>query len=188
MKICIFPGSFNPVHKAHLKMAEFALGNLGFDKVIFIPAYIPPHKNIEKNLAVHRLNMVKLAVSYNPDFEVSDVEYMSEGASYSLITVKKIREKYNISGKLDFLIGTDAFEKLNTWYKVDELKELVHFIVFPRTDKPVNFEYYSQNGYDFEVTSMTFYDISSTSQRKHLTDNTPEKVKEYIIQNGLYNN
>ena len=61
MTICIFPGTFNPIHEAHLKMAEFALTNYGFDKVIFIPSYIPPHKELNRNLAKHRFNMVKLA-------------------------------------------------------------------------------------------------------------------------------
>ena len=115
MTICIFPGTFNPIHEAHIKVAEFAIKQYGFEKVIFIPAYIPPHKNITTELAEHRLNMVRLATSYNPKFEVSDIEYKlsaSGNKSYSLITVKKIIEEYKIDGKLNFLIGTDAFEKI----------------------------------------------------------------------------
>ena len=75
MSICIFPGTFNPIHQAHIKMAEFALEHYGFDKIIFIPSYIPPHKALNKDLAVHRLNMVKIAISSNPKFELSDIEY-----------------------------------------------------------------------------------------------------------------
>ena len=104
MAICIFPGTFNPIHEAHLRMANFALQNYGFEKIIFIPAYIPPHKEISANLAEHRYRMVELATSKNPKFEVSDIEYKRDTNSYSLITVKKIIEQYNIKEKLNFLI------------------------------------------------------------------------------------
>ncbi len=183
MSICIFPGTFNPIHQAHIKMAEFALEHYGFDKIIFIPSYIPPHKALNKDLAVHRLNMVKIAISSNPKFELSDIEYKSEGKSYSLFTVKKIIEKYNIKERLNFIIGTDAFEKIESWYKADELKKLVHFIVFPRGVKLT----YKQ-GFDFELAPMEFIDISSTQLRNNHTGDTIQTVKEYIDKNGLYKN
>lgn len=186
MNICIFPGTFNPIHNAHIKMAEFALAKYKFDKIIFIPSYIPPHKNIKKDSAHHRLNMVKLAISNNPHFEISDIEYKSEGKSYSLITVKKIIEEYNINGRLNFLIGTDAFEKIKTWYKADELKDLVHFIIFPRGMDRIdanNFE-----GYSFEFANMEKIDVSSTKMRQLQSyEATKSEVKEYINQNELYN-
>lgn len=181
MSICIFPGTFNPIHTAHLKVAEFAVEFYGFDKVIFIPAYIPPHKNVDKELAWHRFNMVKLAIEENPKFEISDIEYKSEGKSYSLITVKKIKELYNINGRVNFLIGTDAFENINQWYKSDELKELVHFIVFQRGVKLT-----PKSGFDYELAPMEFIDISSTGLRKKHSSGTVEKVKDYIEQHDLY--
>ena len=182
MSICIFPGTFNPIHQAHIKMAEFAINHYGFDKVIFIPSYIPPHKDLNKELAKHRLNMVKIATSSNPKFEVSDIEYQLEEKSYTLITVKKIIEKYNIQGKVNFIIGTDAFEKIESWYKSNILKNLVHFIVFPRgvkiSPKP---------DFDYEIAPMDFLDVSSTGLRKNHNSVTIDKVKEYIDKNGLYN-
>lgn len=184
MTICIFPGTFNPIHNAHIKMAEFALKKYGFEKVIFIPAYIPPHKEIDKNLAEHRFNMVKLATEYNPSFEVSDIEYKEEGKSYSLITVKKLKELYNIQGRLNFIIGTDAFEKIKSWYKTEELRELVHFIVFPRGVE-INPEEYKE--YSFEIAPMEFVDISSTKLRQNFDSGIKQEVKEYIKQNELYN-
>ena len=132
MNICVFPGTFNPIHNAHIRMAEYALEKYDFDKIIFIPSYIPPHKNINKNLSLHRFNMVKLAIAGNKKFEISDIEYREEGKSYSLITVKKIIEQYGIKDRLNFIIGSDAFEKIESWYKAVELKKLVHFLVFPR--------------------------------------------------------
>ena len=180
MKICIFPGTFNPIHEAHLKVAEFALTHYGFDKVIFIPSYIPPHKELNKNLAKHRFNMVKLATENNPRFEVSDIEFNSEGKSYSLITVKEIIKQYNIKDKLNFIIGTDAFDKIDTWYKADELRKLVHFIVFPRG---INVS--AKALWDYEIAPLEFMDISSTQIRKTHND-TIEEVKDYIEKNDLY--
>ena len=181
MSICIFPGSFNPIHEGHIKMAEYALKKYSFEKIIFIPAYIPPHKEINKNLANHRYRMVELAIANNPKFDISDIEYQSEGKSYSLITVQKIIEQYNIKDRLNFMIGTDAFAKINTWYKPEELKKLVHFIVFPRRgDNILGLE-----DWDYEITEMDFIDISSTEIRSG-KDNNLDKVEEYIKENGLY--
>ena len=189
MSICIFPGTFNPIHNAHLKMAEFALEYYGFEKIIFIPAYIPPHKEISSNLAKHRYKMVEIATSQNPRFEVSDVEYNSNSPSYSLITVKKIIEKYNLQTKLNFIIGTDAFTKLESWYKIDELKDLVHFIVFPRRGDKPDYTYFKNKGYDFETAPMEYIDISSTEIRKENKNReTTRDVEVYIKEHGLYIN
>ncbi len=185
MTICVFPGTFNPIHIAHLKMAQFVLENYGFEKVVFIPSYIPPHKQVESNLAKHRFNMVKLAIENNPKFEISDIEYQSEGKSYTLITVKKIKEIYNIKDRLNFIIGTDAFKNIKTWYKVDELKDLVHFIVFPRGEDIINPENYI--GYDYELVNCEKLDISSTDLRKKQKEETIKEVREYIFENKLYN-
>ena len=181
MSICVFPGSFNPIHEGHIKMAEYTLEKYGFEKIIFIPAYLPPHKEINRNLAKHRYKMVELAIANNPNFDISDIEYQSEGKSYSLITVQKIIEQYNIKGRLNFIIGTDAFAKINSWYKPEDLKKLVHFIVFPRKGDEIS----GLNDWDYEITEMDFIDISSTEIRKGKY-NSLNKVEDYIENNGLY--
>ena len=180
MGICIFPGTFNPIHNGHIKMAEFALEKYNFDKIIFIPSYMPPHKDINLELAKHRYKMVELAIKNNPKFEISDIEYLSNSKSYSLITVQKIIEQYCIKDRLNFIIGTDAFANIDNWYKADELKSLVHFIVFPR--KGDNIE--NKEGWDYELTEMDYVDISSTEIRQGLNHNT--KAEGYIKENGLY--
>ena len=185
MSICVFAGTFNPIHEGHLKMAEFALKHYNFDKIIFIPSYLPPHKEVEKNLANHRYKMVELGISYNPKFEISDIEYKSEGKSYSLITVKKIVEQYGINGRLNFIIGTDAFKKIETWYHADELKNLVHFIVFPRRGDSLKF---GISGWDYEIAPMEYVDISSTEIRAGAKHNKNKLVEDYIEKNGLYKN
>lgn len=180
MSICIFPGTFNPIHNGHIKMAEFALEKYGFEKIIFIPAYIPPHKEINRELAAHRYEMVKLAIKNNSKFEISNVEYESSEKSYSLITVKKIIEQYRINGRLNFIIGTDAFDKIDSWYKADELKNLVHFIVFPRRGDIIK----DKESWDYELTDMNFIDVSSTEIRNGIKKDT--SVEGYIKENGLY--
>lgn len=187
MNICVFAGTFNPIHNAHIKMAEFALEKYGFDKIIFIPSYLPPHKDIDKSLSTHRYNMVKLAISDNKKFEISDIEYKSEGKSYSLITVKKIIEQYKISGRLNFIIGTDAFSKIESWYHADELKRLVHFIVFPRQgDYIEKLHELKDNGWDFELVNSVLMNISSTEIRQKTKNMTDKKIEEYIKDHGLY--
>ena len=185
MAICIFPGTFNPIHIAHIKMAQYVLKKYGFEKVIFIPAYIPPHKQVSSNLAQHRYNMVKLVCDKNPKFEISDVEYKSENTSYTLITVQKIKEKYNIKGRVNFIIGTDAFSKIRSWYKIDELKNLVHFIIFPRGEDVINPNDFDDFSYELVETDKT--DVSSTEIRTSHQGKTAKEVEEYIVKNKLYN-
>ncbi len=180
MSICIFPGTFNPIHDGHLKMAEYALEKYNFEKIIFIPAYLPPHKEIDAELAKHRYKMVELAIQGNPKFEISDIEYLSEGKSYSLITVQKIIEQYCIKDRLNFIIGTDAFAKIESWYKPNELKKLVHFIVFPRRGDIIE----NKDDWDYELTKMEMIDISSTDIRNGINKKT--SVEGYIKEHGLY--
>ena len=185
MTICIFPGTFNPIHIAHIKMAVYALNKYNFEKIVFIPSYIPPHKQIDSNLAEHRYNMVKLAVKMNPRFDISDIEYKSPQKSYTLITVNKIKEKYNIQGRVNMIIGSDAFINVNSWYKADELKNLVHFIVFPREGYEISCDMLMD--FSYEIADSEKLDISSTQIRENHEGQLPKEVKDYIEQNALYN-
>lgn len=184
MQICIFPGTFNPIHQGHLMMAEYALQKYGFEKIIFIPASLPPHKEINPNLAHHRYKMVELAIMSNPKFEISDIEFQSKEKSYSLITVQKIIEQYKLKTRLNFIIGTDAFNKIDTWYEADKLRKLVHFIVFPRKGDIIQ----NKTGWDYELTNMNFVDISSTEIRNKSSIEGLKIVEDYIKTNGLYKN
>ena len=194
MKLCIFSGTFNPIHNAHLKMAEYVLKNYGFDKIIFIPAYKPPHKNYSPDMCRHRFNMVELAIKNNPHFEISDIEYQSEGKSYSYITALELYKKYKVNGKINFIIGTDAFEKIESWYESEKFKKLVDFIVFIRENEVVNLDYLKEKGYNFRFALMPFIDISSTELREKIAQGksiqglVTKDVEEYIIENGLYRN
>ena len=156
MKLCVFQGTFNPIHRVHIEVAEFALKQYGFDKILFIPAFIPPHKSVDNSLAEHRFNMVKIATSDNPKLEVSDIEYKRGGNSYTYLTILELRKEYGIEDRINFLIGTDAFNKIDTWYEADKLKDLLHFIVYPRC-KNFNIKDYDKFkdlGYDFEFSPI----------------------------------
>ena len=192
MKLCIFPGTFNPIHRAHLKMAEYVVEHFGFDKILFIPAYNPPHK--ECKVCEHRLKMVELAIKDNLHFELSDIEYKREGKSYTYLTILELYKNFEIDGKINMIIGTDAFEKIESWYETDKLKELVEFIVFTRENEPVDLEFLREKGYNFKLAEMDFFDISSTELRNKIAVNecvddiVTKKVKDYIEENGLYRN
>lgn len=198
MKLCVFQGTFNPIHNAHLRIVQYAINKYGFDKLLIIPAYKPPHKDYEDNMSIHRLNMAKLAVANlnNPKIEISDIEYQRDGKSYTYLTICELYKKYDVEGRINFIIGTDAFKQIETWYKADKLKNLIKFIVFKRENNfsPLEYNYLKDKGYDFDFEDLPFEDISSTELRKRIKENENtenlinEKVKEYILKNGLYEN
>ena len=194
MKLCVFAGTFNPIHNAHIMMAKYILNNFDFDKFLFIPVYIPPHKDYDRDMCVHRLNMVKLAIEDVPEFEVSYIEFQRNDKSYTYLTVNELYKKYQVEGKINFIIGTDAFKNIETWYESDKLKQLIDFIVFIRGNESVNFDYLSEKGYNYKFARMNFVDISSTMIRNLIENNeeisnlVPAKVEEYIRKNGLYRN
>ncbi len=195
MNLCVFQGTFNPIHNAHLRVAKYVMDKYKFDKLIFIPAFNPPHKNCDKAMAQHRFNMVKTALNQYKNIEVSDIEYRRKGVSYTYLTICELIKMYNLDNqKINFIIGTDAFEKIETWYNIDELKKLVHFIVFVREANfnPDKLEKLRKKGYDFVIESLEFEDISSTELRERIKNNKQindivcKEVEEYIYQNGLY--
>ncbi|MBO6087192.1 nicotinate (nicotinamide) nucleotide adenylyltransferase [bacterium] len=209
MNICLFAGTFNPIHNAHLKMAQFVLDNFGFDKILFIPAYKPPHKDYAPDMSNHRLKMVQIAIKNNPKFEVSDIEFKREGKSYTYLTIQELYKKYynkeiaqqvyndgllTTYDKFNFIIGTDAFKKIETWYETDKLKKLVDFIVFIRENETINLDYLKEKGYNFKFAEMDFFDISSTNLRNRIKNQqpiesfVPKEVEDYIYKNGLYGN
>ncbi len=193
MNICLFCGTFNPIHNAHLRMAEHVLRKFEFEKIIFIPSYLPPHKCADGE-AEHRLKMVQLAIENHKGFEVSDIEFLLNATSYTYLTVVALQKRLGTSEKFNFIIGTDAFEKIESWYEADKLKHLLKFIVSRREDdcNLSRFDYLRAKGYDFDFTNLAFYDISSTELREKIARGesisglVPPKIEDYIIENGLY--
>lgn len=196
MKLCIFSGTFNPIHNGHIYMAEYILKNFDVKKILFIPAFIPPQKENNPELIAHRYKMVELATESYPHFEVSDIEYKLGGKSYSYLTIQELYKKYDIEGKINFVIGTDAFRNLDSWYESEKLRQIVDFIVFARENEfsKENYNFMKEKGYNFKFTEMQFNDISSTEIRNRIKNRlsisglVPESIERYITENDLYKN
>ena len=194
MKLCVFQGTFNPIHKAHLAMANFVRDNMEFDMILFVPAYKPPHKEFDDDLANHRFEMVKLAIDGEPAFNISNIEYQNSRFSYTYLTLLELTKRYRIEGKINFIIGSDAFFNLEGWYEAEKLKALAEFLVFPR-DKEIDkkrFLNMQKRGYKFKLLNMEFIDISYSTLRERIKQSKPvdkliqPKVLEYIRENELY--
>jgi len=196
MNITIFSGTFNPVHTAHLIIAETVRVELNLDKIIFIPAYKPPHRNISLETPENRFNMVKLAIQSNKYFEVSDIEYVLGGKSYSYLTVKKLYEIYpDLTEKINFIIGTDAFKLIDSWYEAEKLAELVNFIIIKRietTDVKEMVDSVKLKNFNYKIVEVPLIEISSTYIRNNIRENksikylVPDCVEKYISDNNLY--
>mgnify|MGYP005770827831 CR=1 FL=1 len=197
MSICLYQGSFNPIHNAHLAVAKYVYNNFNFDKITFIPAFIPPHKDLNNFgtiNAFHRLNMVELAIKDIPYFEVSAIEYTRNKPSYTYDTIIQIYEIVKPKEKINFIIGTDAFENIETWHRSEDLKKLIDFILFIREEnfnetKILNLK---AKGYNYKLMKMPFIDISSSLIREKIKHNenicdiVPLSVANYIKENAVY--
>ena len=191
---CYFFGTFNPIHLGHIEIARQIKEKLGFDRVIFVPSFMPPHKIDGLLPFKNRLEMAQLALGKE---NVSDIEFKLRVPSYTYRTIEKIYEQ-NGNQKVNFIIGYDQFFKLESWKEPEILKEKIHFIVIPRrfqngqTLGPMAFQYFKNKGFDFEIADIDFLDISSSMIRKLATQNeeitglVTKEVKEYIENNRLY--
>ena len=192
---CYFFGTFNPIHLGHIEIARRVRELAGFDKVIFVPSFMPPVKIDGLIPYSHRLEMVKLAVGEEC---TSDIEHKLQVPSYTYRTIQKLYE--NNGQKINFIIGYDQFFKLESWREPDILKELINFVVIPRKFQNGQvmseraFQYFRNKGFSFDILNIDFLDVSSSMIRKLLENNqditglTTLEVKNYIERNRLYKN
>ena len=137
MKIGIIGGTFNPIHIAHLRIAEEVRERLALDRIIFIPAATPPHKELDGEISFpDRKAMVELAISDNQSFTCSDIEAQRGGRSYSVDTLRELRELYP-DDDLFFIIGSDSFLEISSWYSSADLFKLANIVVVERPDAVV---------------------------------------------------
>lgn len=117
MKTCLFGGTFDPPHFGHLIVAQTIFEAEHFDKIVFIPAHIPPHKKGKKISSLElRLEMLKIAIKDNPNFEISDIEIKRGGISYSLETIRDYKDQTELSrDELFYLIGSDSLKLFYAW-------------------------------------------------------------------------
>jgi nicotinate (nicotinamide) nucleotide adenylyltransferase len=196
----ILGGTFDPIHFGHLVLAEKAREACGLAKVIFVPASIPPHKIGEVSTSAEdRLNMVKLAVHDNPQFQVSNVEILRSGPSYSIDTIRELKNQGH--GAEAFLImGFDSLLELNTWKNYRQILNETRIITAFRPGYPVLKnerdwpEFLQAQRERITVLEAPLIDISATWIRVELMYNrsirylVPDTVCEYIQQKCLYHN
>ncbi len=198
MKIGILGGSFNPIHFGHLILAENVGKEAGLDKVILMPANTSPFKVGTKSASNEdRFNMVKLAVSGNEYLEASDFESASERISYTIDTMKMLREIYP-SDELYFILGADSALTLEKWKGAEEL--ITQFPIRiggrPGYDDEKLEQYVEglRDKYDADicVVEIPKADVSSTEIRKRSREGrsikylTPDAVAEYIVSGKIY--
>lgn len=196
LNLTVFSGTFNPIHIAHLIIAESVRIQFNADKILFIPAYIPPHRENDLASPEHRLNMVNLAIQDNPFFESSNIEFLRHEKSYTYDTIKKLREENSsISGKINLIIGSDAFKFIDSWHKPDKLADLANFIIVPRPDNSDISQIFNEiklQNFTYQIAKAPLLDISSSYIRKRISENksikylVPKLVEEYIYSNSLY--
>lgn len=188
MKIGILGGTFNPIHIGHLVMGQVALEKIGLDKVIFIPSNIPPHKTVRRlATARDRYQMVKLSISDNPRFAVSDMEILRPGKSYTIDTVRALVKQYPPRTQFYFVIGGDSVDTLSGWRDINELAMLVKFVALNRPGfKP------QQTAIKIKSLTMPALEISSSYLRNCFSSGGSAmyllryRVVEYIQKNNLY--
>jgi nicotinate-nucleotide adenylyltransferase len=192
-------GTFNPVHYGHLIMCEGIREEFKLEKVIFIPAKIPPHKTDKKIAeAFDRLKMVRLAIAGNPFFEVSDIEMKRDGSSYTIDTLMELKKLYGSETRLGLIVGADSLVQIETWKNFSDIFRLAEIIVASRPDTQENhldntiIKLKSNYGAKISRFSGKALDFSSTDIRKRVEEGlsirylVPPAVEAYIIRNGLY--
>jgi nicotinate-nucleotide adenylyltransferase len=122
MRVGVFGGSFDPVHTGHLMLAEAALVRAGLDRVLFMPTYIQPFKrNVRTSSADDRIRMLALAIRGNPRFGISTVETDRDEVSYTILSLRALKEELAPEGVPVFIVGTDMFLMIEQWYSAAEL-------------------------------------------------------------------
>lgn len=133
LRVGIFGGSFNPVHMAHLIQADEARAILGLDHVLFAPARVPPHKDAAALLdGEERAALLGIALAGAPAFEVSRVDLDRPGPSYTVETIRLVRDSYPAGTEILFLMGADSLVEMAGWRSPEEILRLATVVVFPR--------------------------------------------------------
>jgi nicotinate-nucleotide adenylyltransferase len=195
-RIGILGGTFDPIHIGHLLIAEQAYNKFKLDKIIFMPAGIPPHKgNNEISHAKHRLEMLKIAIKNNSHFSFSTWEMDNGGKSFTCKTLKYIKD-LKIARDVYFIIGTDSLLDIFNWKDSDYLLEYGRFIVARRPNFPIELIYdderYKNYLSNIYVMDTMLIDISSSRIRETVNKGdsikyqTTEEVIDYIKRNDLY--
>ncbi len=195
MKIGIFGGTFNPVHVEHVNLAKQAVKELGLDKLIVMPTFMPPHKTTEPLSAEHRIKMLEIAFKGVESVEISDFEVQKGGKSYTYQTIEHFKATYD--AQLYFLVGADMLKDFKNWRYPERILDCCTLAAFGRQASDYDYAelqeyFYATFGKHFIKLSYTGGLVSSTKARIYasfglsLKGIVPEAVEKYITNNGLY--
>lgn len=186
-RVCLFGGTFDPIHKAHIHIALEAKRRFNLSRTLLIPAANPPHKTASQLTPYEdRFAMVALACQREPSLEASRLEE-GEGRNFSIDTVERILPTLSSDDKLYFLLGSDAFEEIETWHRWQDLVRLLEFIVVTRAGyqdhAPPGARILRIDGIDLPVSSSR---IRARLAAGKPTPELPAAVRHYIDSHHLY--
>lgn len=199
-RIGVFGGTFDPIHIGHLIAAQEAVEKLRLDNLIFMPTAIPPHKNrSDLTSAQDRLRMVMLATTGVPYFQVSDLEIRRGGRSYSIETIKELRQTYGPLSTIYFITGADSIPELPKWKDIKELLRICRFTILTRPRCELSLATLTNFFSERElarlrrgVLEIPLIDVSSTEIRRRVRAGRPIKylvpdaVEKYVRRHRLY--
>ncbi len=193
IKIGLLGGSFDPIHNGHLKLANWVRNKFSLNRIIFIPAAVPPHKqNVKLTGSEHRYRMVQIAIENYPDFEVSDIELKRDGISYTIDSIFYFEKMYKLNKDNIFLIiGADSLLDFHNWKDPEKIIENCQIVVLPRPDVNLN-NVKPKYKRQVIILQSPLIDISATDIRRRIKAGetiaqiVPPAVEHYIYEHNLY--
>jgi nicotinate-nucleotide adenylyltransferase len=187
LRLAIFGGTFDPIHEAHLAIAQEALERCHLDRVLLVPAANPPHKTgVTHAPYEHRVHMAELACRGQAHIEVSRLEEGTEW-SYSIDTIEKVRARMAPEDELFFVIGADAFADIRTWRRWRDVAREVCFLVVSRPggtyDVPPEVRLQRLDRLELPISSSEIRRVLAAGGRP---PEVPRPVLDYILEHGLY--
>lgn len=194
-RVAILGGAFNPIHNAHIQLAQFVLNTSGeFDEVWLMPAY---NHMYNKNMvsAEHRLNMCKIATAKDARIKVFDYEIRNQLKGETYYFFKRLKEEKELTEKYQFamIIGQDNANTFDKWVNFEELERMTQFVVVPRegVQRDPNVTWYFQKPHIYLNNETSIIEASSTFVRNNLNNSDilnylDKNVYSYIIENKLY--
>jgi len=198
MKIGILGATFDPVHLGHLAIADEARCSLGLTEVLFIPAGQPWLKSsLTITPAEHRIEMLRLALTDNPEYKISEIEIERAGASYTVDTLTEFRREYDSTDELYFILGWDSLEKLPEWREPLRIIDMCFLVVVPRPGWPqpdvkalekvipgISRRLILLEGPRVDISSTAIREL--VAEGKDIESLVPAPVAEYIKKHKLY--
>ncbi|MFC1660099.1 nicotinate-nucleotide adenylyltransferase [Gemmatimonadota bacterium] len=191
LRLGLFGGTFDPPHVGHLVVAQDAIDQLDLDRLLFVPARLPPHKSEEElSPAPIRLEMTRAAVNGDPLLGVSEVELGRGGPSFTVDTLKYFRGEFP-EAEILFLMGADQLREIHQWRDFKALPRLCRLVAMTRDGLDPE-ELRPSVDVDFHRIQVTRVDLSSTGIRARVREGrsirhlVPSPVREIIERNHLY--